>query len=48
MAYSNKRNCLIKDHLHNLVSDICIYPRCDRENRWVCIDCMKESIHSHG
>ena len=44
----NTRYCIVFKHEEIPCSYICTHKDCNFDNRWVCVECIKNNTHQHG
>ncbi|KAM3129571.1 hypothetical protein pb186bvf_018322 [Paramecium bursaria] len=40
--------CMVEGHQNQISTNICLYDKCELNNRWICIKCVLQKKHSHN
>ena len=39
---------MVEGHQNQISTNICLYDKCELNNRWICIKCVLQKKHSHN
>ncbi|KAM3130791.1 hypothetical protein pb186bvf_017086 [Paramecium bursaria] len=45
---NSERRCTVLNHRNSIATHICIFKDCNKDQRWVCGECILNNTHQHG